>query len=105
MLGTMYTVCDIAQMVDISLSRVHYIQKNILNVRKISARWVPHLLSDVEKKQRIKIVKQLLKILPKYVKKKFANVVTGDETYYFEPVRMVSNEIWATKNKKRLIIA
>ena len=31
-----YTVLDTAQMVVISLSRVHYILKNILNVRKIS---------------------------------------------------------------------
>ena len=34
-----YTVHDIAQMVGISLSRVHYIPKNILNVRESSARW------------------------------------------------------------------
>ena len=37
----------------------------------------------------------------------FANVVTGDETWvhYFEPVRKVSNKIWATKHSKRPIIA
>jgi hypothetical protein len=40
-------------------------------------------------------------------KNQFANVVTGDETcfYYFEPVRKVSNKIWATKHNKRPIIA
>ena len=45
-------------------------------------------------------------------KKKFesgveSNVVTGDETWvhYFEPVRKVSNKIWATKHSKRPIIA
>ena len=39
-------------------------------------------------------------------KKQFANVVTGDETWvhYFEPVRKVSNKIWATKHSKRPII-
>ena len=43
----------------------------------------------------------------KYDKKQFANVVTGDETWvhYFEPVRKVSNKIWATKHSKRPIIA
>ena len=62
---------------------------------KISARWVPHLLTDCQKKQRVKIVIQLLKIFPKYDGKKFANVVIGDETwvYCFEPVRKVSNKI------------
>ena len=46
-------------------------------------------------------------MFPKYVKKQFANVVTGDETWvhYFEPVRKVSNKIWATKHSKRPIIA
>ena len=82
-------------MIGISLSRVHYILKTILNVRKISAEWVPHLLTDGQKKRRVKIAKQLLKIFPKYEGKKFANVVTGDTTwvYYFEPVRKVSNKI------------
>ena len=46
-------------------------------------------------------------MFPKYNKKQFANVVTGDETgvYYFEPVRKISNKIWATKHSKRPIIA
>ena len=46
-------------------------------------------------------------MFPKYDKKQFANVVTGDETWvhYFEPVRKVSNKIWATKHSKRPITA
>ena len=46
-------------------------------------------------------------MFPKYDKKQFANVVTGDETWvhYFEPIRKVSNKIWATKHSKRAIIA
>ena len=49
-----YMVCDTAGMVGISLSRVLYILKNILNAWKISARWVPHLLTDGQKKERVK---------------------------------------------------
>ena len=65
-------------------------------------RFLPHLLTDGQKNQIVKIVKQLLKIFPKYDEKKFANVVTSDETwvYYFEPVRKVTNKIWATKTTK-----
>ena len=46
-------------------------------------------------------------MFPKYDKKQFANFVTGDETWvhYFEPVRKVSNKIWATKHSRRPIIA
>ena len=45
-----FTVCDIAQKVDISLSMIHLILKKRLKVRKISARWVPHLLPDEQKR-------------------------------------------------------
>ena len=53
------------------------------------------------------MAKKLLQMFPKYDKKQFANVVTGDEiwVHYFEPVRKVSNKIWATKHSKRRIIA
>ena len=102
-----FTVRDIARKVGISLSTVHFILKKHLKVRKISARWVPHLLTDEQKRQRVKVAKKLLQMFPKYDKKQFANVVTGDETWvhYFEPVRKVSNKIWATKHSKRPIIA
>ena len=101
------TVRDIARKVGISLSTVHPILKKHLKVRKISARWVPHLLTDEQKRQRVKVAKKLLQMFPKYDKKQFANVVTGDETWvhYFEPVRKVSSKIWATKHSKRPIIA
>ena len=84
-----FTVLDIAQKVGISLSTFHLILKRHLKVRKISARWVPHLLTDEQKRQRVKVAKKLLQMFPKYDKKQFANVVTGDETWvhYFESVR------------------
>ena len=102
-----FTVRDIARKGGISLSTVHLSLKEHLKVRKISTRWVPHLLTDEQKRQRVKVAKKLLQVYPKYDKKQFANVVTGDETwvYYFEPVRKVSNKIWATKHSKRPIIA
>ena len=89
-----FTVRDIARKVGISLSTVHLILKKHLRVRKISARWVPHLLTDEQKRQRVKVAKKLLQMFPKYDKKQFANVVTGDEiwVHYFEPVRKVSNK-------------
>ena len=45
-------------------------------------------------------------MFPKYDKKQFAYFVTGDETWvhYFEPIRKVSDKIWAMKHSKRLII-
>ena len=76
-------------------------------VRKIFARWVPHLLTDEQNRQRVKVAKKLLQMFQTCDKKQFGNVVTGDENwvYYFEPVRKVSNKIWATKHSRRPIIA
>ena len=90
-----FTVRDIARKVGISLSTVHLILKKHLKVRKISARWVPHLLTDEQKRLRVKVAKKLPQMFPKYDKKQFANFVTGDETWvhYFEPVRNVSSKI------------
>ena len=99
-----FTVRDIARKVGILLSTVHLILKKHLKVRKISARWVPHLLTDEQKRQRVKVAKKLFQMFPNYDKKQFA---TGDETWvhYYEPVRKISNKIWATKHSKRPIIA
>ena len=76
-----FTVRDIARKIGISLSTVHLILKKHLKDRKISARWVPHLLTDEQKRQRVKVAKKLLQMFPKYDKKQFANVVTDDETW------------------------
>ena len=54
-------------------------------VRKSSAQRVPDLLTDGQKKQKVKLVKQLLKVFPKYGKKIVAN---SDENWvhHFLPV-------------------
>ena len=86
-------------MTSLSYARVQAILKEYLKVRKINARWVPHLLTDEQKKTRVTMAIKLLKMYPKYSKKAFDNIVTDDETcvYYFEPKRKVANRIWATK--------
>ena len=52
-----FTVRDIARKVGISLSTVPLILKKHWKVRKISARWVPHLLTGEQKRQRVKVAK------------------------------------------------
>ena len=60
-----FTVPDIARKVGTSLSMVHLILKKHLKVRKNSATWVPHLLTDEQKKQQVKMAKKLLQMFPK----------------------------------------
>ena len=52
-----FTVRDIARKVCMSPSTVHLILKKHLKVRKIFARWVPHLLTDEQNRQRVKVAK------------------------------------------------
>ena len=101
-----FTVRNTARKVGISLSTVQLILKKHLKVRKIFARWVPHLLTDEQNRRRVKVAKKLLQMFQTCDKKQFTNVVTGNETcvYFFEHVRNVSNKIWATKHSKRRIV-
>ena len=86
-----------------SLSTVHLIWKKHLKGRNIFSRWVPHMLTDEQNRQWVKVAKKLLQMFQTYDKKQFANVAAGDENpvYYFEPVRKVSNKISATKHSRR----
>ena len=57
-----YTVRDIARKVGISLSTIQLILKKHLKVRKIFARWVPHLLTDELNRHRVNVAKKLLQM-------------------------------------------
>lgn len=102
-----FTVREIARKVGISIGAVHSILKKHLKMNKITARWIPHLLTEEQKRLRLKTAKTLLKMYPKYNSRSFAAVVTGDETWvhFYEPRRKLQNKVWATKNMKRPCIA
>ena len=55
-------VRDIVRKVVISLSTVHLILKKHLKVQKIFARLVPHLLTDEQNRQRVKVAKKMLQM-------------------------------------------
>jgi len=83
--------------VGISKERIGYILHNKLNLYKVCAKWVPHVLTEENKKNRVEISKQLLKIL----ENGFQNIVTGDETwiYYFTVSSKESNKTWIEVGK------
>ena len=55
------SVRDIASCTDISEGSVQSILKKRLDLRKVCARWVPHLLTEEQKTQRLKCARELLK--------------------------------------------
>ena len=66
---------------------------------------MPHLFTDEQNRQQVKVAKKRRQMFPIYDKKQFAKVVAGDENWvhYFEPVRKFSNKTWATKHNRRPI--
>ena len=77
-----------------------------LDFRKVCARWVPHLLTEEQKTQRLKCARELLKTYKGCNSRAISNLLTGDETWVhmFEPQRS-DNKQWKRKDKKRPCIA
>lgn len=54
-----------------------------LHLKRVTHRWVPHLLSDEQKNLRKKIAIKTLPILLESEKCGFANILTGDESWFY----------------------
>jgi hypothetical protein len=49
----------------------------------ISPRWIPHLLSNKQNYVRLGICKETVQWFPKYQRKQFSDIITGDETWVY----------------------
>ena len=89
------SVKDIASCTGISEGSVQTILKRCLDLRKVCARWVPHLLTE-EQKTGLKCTQELLKHTN-------SNFLTCDETraHMFEPQRRADSKQWKRKDQKR----
>ena len=98
---------DIASCTGISEGSVQTILKKRLELRKVCARWVPHLLNVEQKTQRLKCTRELLKTYKGCNSRVISSLLTGDETYVhkYEPQRRADNKQWKRKDQKRPCIA
>ena len=101
------SVKDIASRTGIPEASVQTIMKKHLDLRKVCARWVPHLLIEEQNTQRLKCARELLKTYKGCNSRFISNLLTGDETWVhiFEPQRRADNKQWKRKDKKRPCIA
>ena len=97
------SVKDIVSCIGISEGSVQTILKKRLDLRKVCARWVPHLLTEEQKTQRLKCDRELLKTYKGCNTRVISNLLTGDETWVhmFEPKRRADNKQWKQKDKKK----
>ena len=88
------SVKDTASCTGISEGSVQTILKKRLDLRKVCARWVPHLLTEERKTERLKCAWELLKTYKGCNSRVISNLLTGDETgvHMFEPQRRADNK-------------
>ena len=96
------SVKDIASCTGISEGSVQTILKKRLDLRKVCARWVPHLLTEEQKTQCLKCAREHLKTYIGCNSRVISNLLTGDETWVqmFEPHKRADNKQWKRKDKK-----
>ena len=101
------SVKDIASCTGIPEGSVQTILKKHLDLRKDCARWVPHLLTEEQKTQRLKCAQEFLKTYKGCNSRVISNLLIGDETlvHMFKPQRRADNKQWKQKYLKRPCIA
>lgn len=102
-----YTVEEISDISGLSSGAVFNILKDKLKLRKVCARWIPHLLTEHQKQERVRIASELLRVYEKCDDRRIFDLVTGDETWisFFEPAGKENNKVWIGQNGDRPQIA
>ena len=91
-----YPVQEIEELSGINSSSVLKILRERLGLRKICARWGPHLLTDKQKQSRVRLATQVIEKYDKCDPRRLEEIVTGDETwiYHFQPDSKAKNKVW-----------
>ena len=89
------TVRQIAEDTEIPKTTVHRILKDYLKLRLVNLKWVPRVLSEEQKHERVRLAQKLLTSIredPSFLDR----VVTGDETWihYIESGGRRANQVW-----------
>ena len=102
-----YTVQEIDELSGIHSLSVLKILRERLGLRKICARWVPHLLTDEQKQSWVRLASQVIEKYNKCDPRRLEEIVTGDETwiYHFQPDSKAKNKVWVSSEGDRPVIA
>lgn len=94
------TVRTIAGELGVSCSTVHGILTDELGMSKVSARWVPRLLSDTEKEHRVRCSQSFLSRYEAEGDEFLDRIITTDETWlhHFDPETKAMSSVWKTPN-------
>jgi len=93
-----FRLVELASILDISVGSAHHLVTKILGYSKLCAKWVPKLLTDEQKAERVRIShyweKKLLED-PEW----FDNVITTDESwaYMYDPATKQQSKRWVRR--------
>ena len=81
---------------DVSYGSAHDIVHQHLGLRKKCARWIPHMLTEEKKSERVRICRLWLSEFEPNGPKRFSDVATGDECWIFFFINRdkQSNMVW-----------
>ena len=83
------SIRGISSNLDLSYGTVQTIFLGDLTLKKVCARWVPHILTEDRKRQRVLWTRKLIQLLEPNEHKRLEDVFTGDETWiYFYGIRI-----------------
>lgn len=90
------TYREIEASLDISMTSINKILHDHLAVKKISSRWIPHNLTNGQKKARVDWCKEMLQKYNHGASNAVYNICTGDESwiYAYEPETKQQSTVW-----------
>lgn len=90
------TYTEIQQALNIGSGTVKTILHEHLGLRKLSCRWIPHLLTSEQKSARVDWCRFMLQKYEEGHSRRVSDIVTGDETwlYNYEPETKTQSTVW-----------
>lgn len=101
------TIDEMTSLSGLSHGTIHTILHDFLGLRKICARWVPHVLTSAQKALRVETASSLLRKFRAWGENSLHDIATGDETWMhlFEPPRKAQNMAWVGTSDSRPTVA
>jgi [histone H3]-lysine36 N-dimethyltransferase SETMAR len=90
------TIRQLAQELNVNYESVRTILHESLGLRKLTSRWIPHLLSDEQKQSRVSWCKFMLDKFDGGRSKLVSEIITADETwiYQYDPETKQQSTVW-----------
>ncbi|GFS15076.1 transposase [Elysia marginata] len=90
----------------LSYGTFHTIITEHLRMKRVCARWIPHLLTVDQKREGVRCATILLNIFESHCPKRFPDIVTGDETWflYFIIPSKGLNRMWVEGQGDRPVV-